>query len=48
VLVPLAVIGAVFAGWILIRRDRPGAGAAVILLGIAAAALGVALLATSP
>jgi hypothetical protein len=48
VLVPLAVVGAVFAGWVLIRRDRPRTGATVIVLGIACAGLGIALLSTAP
>ena len=40
-LVPFAVLGALFAGVVLIRRDRPGAGAGVIAVGIACVALGL-------
>lgn len=43
-LVPFAVVGALFAGVVLIRRDRPGAGAGVIALSLACTAAGVALL----
>ena len=43
-LVPLALVGALFAGVALARRNRPAEGAGVILLGIACTALGVLLL----
>jgi hypothetical protein len=43
-LVPLAVVGAVFAGAVLLRRGRPAEGAGVIALGVACAALGVTVL----
>jgi len=43
-LVPLALVGAVFAGVALMRRNRPLEGVGVIALGIACTALGVALL----
>ena len=43
-LVPLALVGALFAGVALMRRNRPLEGAGVIALGIACTALGVALL----
>lgn len=42
-LVPLALIGAVFAGIVLIRRNRPREGAGVIALGIACTAVGLVL-----
>jgi hypothetical protein len=42
-LVPLALIGAVFAGIVLMRRNRPVEGAGVIALGIACTALGLVL-----
>jgi hypothetical protein len=42
VVVPLALIGAIFAGVALIRRNRPADGVGVIALGVACAALGVA------
>lgn len=44
VIVPLAVLGALFAGVALMRRNRAVDGVAVIVLGVAATALGVALL----
>ena len=44
VLVPLALVGAVFAGVALIRRNRPADGIAVMVVGIAATALGLILL----
>lgn len=40
-LVPLAVFGALFAGVVLIRRERPLAGAGVIAVGIACVVLGM-------
>ena len=42
-LVPLALVGALFAGFVLMRRNRQLEGAGVIALGIACTALGVAL-----
>jgi len=42
--VPLAVLGAGFAGAVLFTRGRRGAGAGVIALAVLCAALGVALL----
>jgi len=44
VLVPLALIGALFAGIVLMRRNRPLEGAGVIALGLACTALSVTLL----
>jgi hypothetical protein len=44
VLVPLALIGALFAGVALARRNRPVEGVGAIVLGIACTALGVVLL----
>ena len=44
VVVPFAVVGALFAGVVLARRNRPGAGAGVIALSLACTAAGVALL----
>ena len=44
VLVPFAVIGALFAGAALIRRNRPQAGAGVIALSLVCTAVGIALL----
>ena len=41
VLVPLAFIGALFAGIVLIRRNRPVEGATVIALGAACTAIGL-------
>ena len=41
VLAPLAVVGAVFAGVALMRRNRPRDGIQVIALGIACTALGL-------
>ena len=43
-LVPLALVGALFAGFALIRRGRPADGAGVIAVGVLATALGVVLL----
>lgn len=43
-IVPFAVIGALFAGVALARRNRPGAGAGVIALGVACTALAVVVL----
>ena len=42
-LVPLALIGALFAGIALMRRNRRAEGIGVIALGIAATAVGIAL-----
>jgi hypothetical protein len=42
--VPLAVVGAVFAGVVLINRGLRGHGAGVIALAVAATALGAVLL----
>jgi hypothetical protein len=43
-LVPLAVVGAAFAGVVLARRDRPGAGAGVIVLALVCTGLAVTVL----
>jgi hypothetical protein len=43
-LVPLALVGALFAGVALLRRGRPADGAGVIVVGLLATALGVLLL----
>jgi hypothetical protein len=43
-LVPLALIGALFAGVVLMRRNRALEGAGVIALGVVATALGLLLL----
>ncbi|HEU0024822.1 MAG TPA: hypothetical protein VFQ12_09340 [Thermoleophilaceae bacterium] len=43
-LVPLAAVGAVFAGAVLARRNRPRTGAAVIALALLCTGLGIALL----
>jgi hypothetical protein len=43
-LVPLALIGALFAGVVLMRRNRMAEGAGVIALGVACTALGLLLL----
>lgn len=43
-LVPLALIGALFAGVALIRRNRPADGAGVIVVALLATALGIVLL----
>ncbi len=43
-LVPLALVGALFAGVALMRRNRAVEGAGVIALGLACTALGLALL----
>ena len=42
--VPLAVLGAAFAGVVLIRRNRVSAGAGVIALAVLCTGLGVAVL----
>lgn len=44
VLVPLALVGALFAGFALARRNRPRDGAGVIAVALLATALGVVLL----
>ena len=43
-LVPLALIGALFAGVALIRRNRPADGWGVIVVAAAATVIGVVLL----
>ena len=43
-LVPLALIGALFAGIVLMRRNRPREGAGVIALGTACTVVGLTLL----
>ena len=43
VLVPLAIVGAVFAGVALTRRNRARDGLQVIALGVACTALGLVL-----
>ncbi len=43
VLAPLAVVGAVFAGIVLVRRNRPRDGVQVITLGLACPALGLVI-----
>ena len=43
-IVPLALVGALFAGAALIRRNRPADGAGVIAVGVLATALGILLL----
>jgi hypothetical protein len=43
ILVPLAVLGAVFAGIVLARRNRARDGVQVIMLGVACTALGLVL-----
>ena len=42
--VPLAVVGAIFAGVVLVNRGRRGHGIGVIVLALACTAAGVALL----
>jgi len=42
--VPLALVGALFAGAALIRRNRAADGAGVIVVGVVATALGILLL----
>ena len=42
--VPLALIGAVFAGVALMRRNRPVDGTGVIAVALVATALGIVLL----
>lgn len=44
VVVPLAVIGAIFAGVVVLNRGPRAHGIAVIALSIACAAIGIALL----
>jgi hypothetical protein len=43
-LVPLALVGALFAGVALMRRNRPRDGAGVIAVGLACTVLGLVLL----
>lgn len=43
-LVPLAVLGAVFAGVVLLRRGRPEAGLGVVVLAVACTGVGMTLL----
>ena len=43
VLAPLAIVGAVFAGLVLLRRNRARDGVQVIALGVACTALGLVL-----
>ena len=43
-IVPFAVIGALFAGAALARRNRPGAGAGVIALSLVCTAIAVVVL----
>jgi hypothetical protein len=43
-LLPLALIGAVFAGVALTRRNRPADGMGVIVVAVVATALGLLLL----
>ena len=43
-LVPLALVGALFAGAALIRRNRPADGWGVIVVGVVATVLGILLL----
>jgi hypothetical protein len=43
-LVPLALLGALFAGVALMRRGRPAEGAGVVVVALIATALGVALM----
>jgi hypothetical protein len=43
-LVPLALLGALFAGVTLIRRNRPADGTGVIAVAVLATALGIVLL----
>jgi hypothetical protein len=43
ILVPLAIVGAVFAGIVLARRNRTRDGVRVIILGVACTALGLVL-----
>ena len=43
-LVPLALLGALFAGVALMRRNRPADGAGVIVVAVVATALGLMLL----
>lgn len=42
-LLPLAVIGALFAGVALMRRGRPRAGAGILVLGAALTVIGLTL-----
>jgi hypothetical protein len=41
---PLAVLGAGFAGAVLLRRGRPGAGLGVIAVAVVSTAVGIQLL----
>jgi hypothetical protein len=43
-LLPLALIGAIYAGAVLIRHGRPMEGGGVLVLGVACTAIGIALL----
>jgi hypothetical protein len=43
-LIPLALVGAVFAGVALMRRNRPADGAGVLVVAVLATALGLILL----
>lgn len=43
-LVPLAIVGALFAGFALTRRNRVRDGVAIVALGLASTALGVTVL----
>ena len=43
-LVPLALIGALFAGAALLRRNRPADGVGVIVVAVIATVLGIVLL----
>lgn len=43
-LVPLGLVGALFAGAVLLRRDRPWSGAGVIASALLCTALGVTVL----
>jgi hypothetical protein len=44
VLAPLAILGAGFAGAVLMNRGRRGAGAGVVVAAVLCGALGIALL----
>jgi len=43
VLIPLAIVGALFAGVVLARRNRARDGVQVIILGLVCTALGLVL-----
>jgi len=43
-LVPIAVVGAAFAAVVLARRNRPGAGAGVMVVALACTGLAVTVL----